>query len=297
MSVVLAEKRVSSVILVLMLREALARHDGYIMGATGENPRTGYHDLTVPESKCKSSWKKSGHRYTQYEGRQLTKALYWREHAERVWDCNGLAEGIYRLQTGIDIDSKARYNYRDWCGVKGSGEIPLRYRVPGCAVFWGSSPGSIHHVGYLVEPVRKGHPEGDWYIIEARGVMYGVVRTKLSSRKPNYWGLMTKYYDYGDVDGRAQDDEPVQEVCPYPEPQRTVVYGAKGTNARWVQWHLLRWKADCLPRFGVDGDYGTETRRAVLDFKEDLHARGVTGITPGNTNVGPRTREELKKYV
>ena len=289
MSVVLAEKRVSSVVLVLMLREALARHDGYIMGGTGENPRTGYHDLTVPESKCKSSWKTSGHRYTQYSGRQLTKALYWREHAERVWDCNGLAEGIYRIQTGIDIDSKARYNYRDWCGVKGSGEIPLRYRVPGCAVFWGSSPGSIHHVGYLVEPVRKGHPEGDWYIIEARGVMYGVVKTRLSSRKPNFWGLMTKYYDY---DGIPDTDG----GCPYSEPSGTVRCGASGNAVRWVQWHLLKWRPDCLPRFGVDGDYGTETRTAVLDFKRARIETGTAGITAGNTNVGPVTREELKKY-
>lgn len=289
MSIVLADKRVSSVILVLMLREALARHDGYIMGGTGENPRTGYHDLTVPESKCKSSWKPGGSRYTQYSGRQLTKALYWREHAERVWDCNGLAEGIYRLQTGVDIDSKARYNYRDWCGVKGSGEIPLRYRVPGCAVFWGSSPGSIHHVGYLVEPVKKGHPEGDWYIIEARGVMYGVVRTKLSSRKPNYWGLMTKYYDYGESPDPGSG-------CPYPEPSATVKYGASGSPVRWVQWHLMRWRADCLPRYGIDGDYGAETRAALLDFKRERIAAGTAGITAGNTNVGEITRKELKRY-
>ena len=294
MGIEYAERRIPIGTLVEQLEAALKRKDGYIMGARGQVPRTGYLDPTVPESMCKSSWKPGGHMFTQYDGRQRGKALYWREHATRVWDCNGMAEGIYEILTGISIDSKARYNYRDWCGVKGSGEIPLRYRVPGCAVFWGSSPGSIHHVGYLVEPVRKGDPAGDWHIIEARGVMYGVVRTKLSARKPNYWGLMTKYYDYGE--SQAQDDAPAQEVCPYPEPQRTVVYGAKGTNAKWVQWHLLRWKADCLPRYGVDGDYGTETRRAVLDFKEDLHARGIGGITPGNTNVGPRTREELKKY-
>lgn len=290
MSIEYASRRIPIGTFVEQLEAALKRKDGYIMGATGENPRTGYHDLSIPESKCKSAWKTTGHRYTQYDGRQRTKALYWREHATRVWDCNGMAEGIYRIVTGINIDMKARYNYRDWCDPKGSGMIPVKYRVPGAAVFWGNSASSIHHVGYLIEPVKAGHPEGDWYIIEARGVMYGVVRTKLNSRKPDYWGWMVKYYDYGQT-----DVEPAPETCPYPEPQRTVTYGAKGTNAKWLQWHLLRWKPDCLPKYGIDGDYGKETRQAVLNFKAERIAYGAKGLTDGNTNVGEITRKELKQ--
>lgn len=287
MSIERAEKRIPISTFVAMLKEALKRKDGYIMGATGENPRTGYHDLTVPESKCKSSWKKTGHRYTQYSGRQLDKALYWREHATRVWDCNGMAEGIYQILTDISIDSKARYNYRDWCDPKGAGTIPVKYRMPGAAVFWGTSASSIHHVGYLVEPVKADDPAGDWYIIEARGVMYGVVRTKLSSRKPDFWGLMTKYFDYG---------ESPDPGCPYPEPSGTVIYGASGSAVKWVQWHLLRWNPGSLPKYGVDGDYGSETRAALLEFKRERIEAGVTGITAGNTNVGEITRRELKRY-
>lgn len=291
MSIEYAERRIPIGTFVVMLVDALKRKDGYIMGSRGQVPRTGYLDPTVPESMCKSSWKKTGHMFTQYDGRQRAKAFYWREHAARVWDCNGMAEGIYEILTGISIDSKARYNYRDWCDPKGVGKIPLKYRVPGCAVFWGTTASGIHHVGYLVEPVKKGDPAGDWYIIEARGVMYGVVRTKLNSREPNFWGWMTKYYDYGE-----EMVEPSPEVCPYDEPQGTVVYGAKGTNAKWLQWHLLKWKPDCLPKYGIDGDYGKETRSAVLRFKEDMLARGMAGITAGNTNIGPLTREALKRY-
>ena len=289
MSIEYASRRIPIGTFVEQLEAALKRKDGYIMGARGQVPRTGYLDPTVPESMCKSSWKPGGHMFTQYDGRQREKALYWRQHAARVWDCNGMAEGIYEILTGISIDSKARYNYRDWCSVKGSGTIPARYRVPGAAVFWGSSASSIHHVGYLYKPVKASEPEGDWYIIEARGVMYGVVKTRLSSRKPNFWGLMTKYYDYDsipDTDGG----------CPYPEPSGTVRCGASGNAVRWVQWHLLKWRPDCLPRFGVDGDYGAETKAAVLDFKRARIETGTAGITAGNTNVGPVTREELKKY-
>lgn len=70
--------------------------DGYIMGATGQDPK---------------KWSKNSWWFTQYEGSQREKALYWREHAKRVWDCNGLAEGYYKDVTGIDINTKARYNY------------------------------------------------------------------------------------------------------------------------------------------------------------------------------------------
>ena len=93
------------------LGEALRRRDGYIMGATGQNPRR---------------WKKNSWWFTQYDKnpKQKAKALYWREHAQRVWDCNGLAEGLYRDYSGKNIDSKARYNYADWCDPKGAGMIP-----------------------------------------------------------------------------------------------------------------------------------------------------------------------------
>ena len=172
------------------LEAAYMRGDGYIMGAYGQNPRTGYLDLSV--TTCKSSWQPNGWYYTQYSGAQRTQALKWRANCTRVWDCNGLAEGIYQIHTGTCIDSKARYNYAQWCDPKGSGLIPAKYRRPGAAVFWGDSASSIHHVAYLYKPVDAGNPAGDWYLIEARGVMYGVVRTRLNRRRPLSWGRMPR---------------------------------------------------------------------------------------------------------
>lgn len=166
------------------LEAALERKDGYIMGAKGQDP---------------NKWSTTSWWFTQYSGSQKTKALYWRDNASFVWDCNGLAEGIYEKWSGININTKAKYNYSGWCTTKGTGTIPVKHRVPGAAVFWGDSASSITHVAYLYKPVIEGKPEGDWYIIEARGVMYGVVKTTLNSRKPNFWGLMEKYFDYGNT--------------------------------------------------------------------------------------------------
>lgn len=232
---------------VAQLQEAVARKDGYIMGATGQDPK---------------KWSESSWWYTQYSGSQKTKALYWRKNAKRVWDCNGLAEGMYKDYTGTDINTKARYNYSGWCSVKGTGMIPVNKRVPGAAVFWGSKASSITHVAYLEKPVIAGKPEGDWYIIEARGVAYGVVRTKLNSRDPDFWGIMDKYFDY--------DNPEIITAPAYKLGDRTLKKGMKGSDVSELQ----TW----LTKFGylndqIDGDFGSKTKKAVEAFQK---ANGLT---------------------
>ena len=247
------------------LAAALERKDGYIMGATGQDPR---------------DWPADSWWFTQYDGnaRQKAKALYWRAHAAHVWDCNGLAEGIYRDYAGVNIDSKARYNYGQWCDPKGSGLIPARSRVPGAAVFWGESASDIHHVAFLYRPVDEDRPEGDWYLIEARGVMYGVVETRLYSRDPDYWGWMTKYFDYGDASAAA--------------PQlgdRLLREGSEGEDVRQLQADLIRLGYDC-GRWGVDGDFGDATEQAVRAFQRD-HGLEVDGV------VGEKTTAALEEAL
>lgn len=245
------------------LRKAVNRKDGYIMGSTGQNPK---------------KWKTTSWWYTQYSGSQKTKALYWREHAERVWDCNGLAEGLYKDYTGVDINSKARYNYSGWCSQKGSGLIPVNKRVPGAAVFWGSKASSITHVAYLDKPVVEGKPEGDWYIIEARGVMYGVVRTKLKSRDPDFWGIMDKYFDYG--------------ITEYVEPSyklgdRLLKKGDTGSDVSELQTWLtkLQYLNDI-----IDGDFGSKTQSAVKKFQK---ANGLTA----DGEYGPQSHKALLNLI
>lgn len=245
------------------LEKAWKRGDGYIMGATGQNPK---------------KWKENSWWYTQYNGDQKKKALYWREHAQRVWDCNGLAEGLYKDFSGIDINTKARNNYSQWCGEKGTGSIPKAKRTPGAAVFiYSKSAGYITHVGYLYKPVSTGKPEGDWYVIEARGVMYGVVRTRLSQRGWNRWGLMTKYFDYGNSSASSNSSERILEN------------GCEGDDVKALQENLLELGYD-LGKYGADGDFGDATEMAVRDFQKD-HGCGVDG------QVGPETRAAIEKAL
>ena len=264
-------KKMPSTLFVSRLIERWSMKDGYIMGATGQDPR---------------KWAVNSWWFTQYDGnkKQHEKALYWREHAERVWDCNGLAEGLYRDYSGDDINTKARYNYSGWCEPKGKGMIPAKYRVPGAAVFWSDgSAGDIHHVAYLVGPVEAGNPAGDWYLIEARGVMYGVVRTQLHARKPNYWGLMTKYFDYGDVEGLPDlpDDTPTGD--------RILRNGDEGEDVKAMQTGLIRLGYDC-GRWGADGDFGDATEQALKMFQNDH------GLEPDG-EYGPLSRAAMEKAL
>lgn len=235
-------------------RAACKREDGYIMGSKGQDPK---------------KWSKTSWWFTQYSGKQKTKALYWRENAARVWDCNGVAEGLYEDFSDVNINTKARYNYANWCDPKGKGMIPVKYRVPGAAVFWGDSASSIHHVAYLDGPVDANNPAGDWYIIEARGVMYGVVRTKLYSRNPNYWGIMSKYFDYENA-----DYTPVEQHLG----DRLLKNGCEGTDVKELQVALIRLGFSC-GKYGADGDFGDATEQAVEAFQDkfDLVVDGQYG--------------------
>ena len=259
----MAIKRMPAALFAKELGAAYERKDGYIMGATGQDPR---------------KWPADSHWFTQYSGAQREKALYWREHAQRVWDCNGLAEGLYKDYTGKSINSRARYNFADWCDPKGEGMIPPKYRVAGAAVFWGERASDITHVAFLYKPVDANKPRGDWYLIEARGVMSGVCRTKLLSRKPDFWGLMTKYFDYGAIQAEAPKLG-----------DRLLKNGCEGADVKELQTDLIRLGYDC-GRWGADGDFGDATELAVRAFQRD-HKLDADGV------CGPKTCAALEKAL
>ena len=260
-------KKMPIPLFVEQLYAAYKRKDGYIMGATGQNPK---------------KWSVNSWWFNQYKKnpKQYKQALYWREHASRVWDCNGMAEGLYKDYSGTDINTKARYNYAQWCAPKGKGMISASFRVPGAAVFWSDGgANSIHHVAYLYKPVNANNPKGDWYIIEARGVMYGVVMTKLNDRKPNFWGWMTKYFDY---------DQPVV-TTPVTPADGTLRHGDEGNAVKQMQTNLIRLGYDC-GKWGADGDFGDATEIALKEFQRQH------GLEPDGV-YGPKTESAMDEAI
>lgn len=88
---------------------------------------------------------------------------------------------------------------------------------------------------------------------------------------------------------------PVEEVAPEPPRKREKQAGLlqfgdeNGDVANW-QRALKRWEPRSLPGFGVDGDFGGETRFWTRAFQK-FAAITVDGI------VGPQTREAMRKAL
>ena len=104
------------------------------------------------------------------------------------------------------------------------------------------SDGKAHHVGIYA----------GGKIIEAKGRAYGVVSSSVSSSWNAFGRLNIKW-----------DEEPKAFIL-----TRVLRKGDKGEDVRWVQNALLQRRYK-LPKYGADGDFGTETLKAVKQFQRD----------------------------
>lgn len=113
-------------------------------------------------------------------------------------DCQGLLDAYLTYVQGEKTDVNADYNYRKWCADKGkTSEVERPYEL-GEAVFMANSGGKMKHIGWICGLDVDGEP----LVVEARGLSYGVVVTRLEDRAWTHRGLMTKKFDY-------KEDEPI----------------------------------------------------------------------------------------
>ena len=107
-------------------------------------------------------------------------------------DCQGLLDAYLTYVQGARTDVNADYNYRKWCTDKGRiSEIERPYKL-GEAVFMANSKGKMSHVGWVCGLDL----DGELLVVEARGLSYGVVITRLEDRPWTHRGLMTKKFEY-----------------------------------------------------------------------------------------------------
>ena len=118
---------------------------------------------------------------------------------------------------------------------------------------------------------------GGGYAVEERGFNYGCVKTKVSSRKWTHW-YQLPFVDYGDAvftGGGVKADAPETE---YTLGDRTLKKGSKGTDVKALQEFLMQ-LGYALPRYGADGEFGTETEAALkkLQAKAGVKQDGIYG--------------------
>lgn len=263
---------------------------GYVYGTTGQTCTE-----KLLRSKQAQYGTSMGAGYYQRSG-DFTKGLCARWLGKWVTDCSGLIKRA-RQQLGgpyKDVSAQGTYNQ---CSKRGNiKDMPM---VPGCAVFmYSAKKKRMGHVGMYI---------GNGEVIEARGVLYGVVKTKFKNRGWQYYGLLDwleldlpKDGDYtaptaptdddgGDATNPKPDDEVDLKQLPY------LNYGDCGQYVSFMQ-SLLAAQGYKLPKsmkagakYGYDGLWKAtlgpnfcETEKVVRAFQK-AHALEVDGV------CGPKT--------
>lgn len=171
----------------------------------------------------------------------------------------------------------------DWCKKSGAknGSISTLPEVPGVLLFLNG------HVGVYI---------GGGYAVEARGFAYGVVMTKVAGRGWKNWAYIPSSVIEYDTDpshivsGAVSTIQSVEDSFGKVELKK----GMKGDDVKLLQTKLMALGYQ-LPRYGADGDYGTETSDAVKAFQKD-HNLKQTGVF-GEAEFAALNVKPAKMYI
>ena len=190
---------------------------------------------------------------------------YMKDIAEHRWcaDCVGMIKSFFWKDGAITADPKYATNHCPDVSANGmiklcseTGKIGSIPDIPGLVV-WKEG-----HIGVYV---------GGGYTIEMRGFAYDCVRRKVKDGPWTKWGRLPKSMISYTTD-----------TAPEPEPEPdTLKYGSNGEAVKELQEDLLS-LGYSLPKYGADGDFGSETKAAVEAFQRD-HGMTVTGIADSAT--------------
>ena len=130
--------------------------------------------------------------YTEEDFDRITSEWSERDYAT---DCQGLLDAWLTTECNEKTDINAHMNYTDWCTDKGAITDIDRPYVIGEALFVQSkSKGRMTHVGWICGYDSDGTP----LVVEARGLRYGVVVTRLDTRPWTHRGIMDKKFKYAE---------------------------------------------------------------------------------------------------
>lgn len=205
---------------------------------------------------------------------------------KKVSDCSGLPYWASKA-FGLSIyhGSNSIWNKN----LSHKGKIKANEKYPkGTAIFTGTDS-SKPHIGTY---------DGEKYVVEAQGTSSGVVRTLLTNSKWKYWGLY-KDVEYDFIPGTQKKATPKSNVSPIKQEQdrkelAEKVYPLITKNTMKtgfvleMQERLLK-AGEELPKYGADGNFGSETLAALKSFQKKH------GLKPDG-KCGPLTWAELFKY-
>lgn len=182
---------------------------------------------------------------------------------EHVTDCEGLLDAF------LGSDVRANDNYVSYCTDKGLIAAIDRPFVIGEAVFNGSDTKKTH-VGWVC-----GFLKDDPLVVEAKGLKYGVVVSRMSKRAWKYRGLMTKKFEY------AYQPKPAPTPVDEYVFTRNLKYGCVGDDVIHLKELLIAAGYDngITVNTKTSNRFLGSTRKCVKAFQRDngLTIDGVAG--------------------
>ena len=221
-----------------------------------------------------------------------------------VADCSGLFAWAFK-KLGGTMYHGSNTMYLKWCTAKGKLSNGKRSDgkalKPGTAVFtYDSKTGKRGHVGLYI---------GNGEVIEAQGTIAGVVKSSVKLSKWVDWGEL-KGVDYDGAEDAAPTPSYGDSSSSTPTDDKsstngkpTLKRGSKGEYVTLLQTKLQQ-KGYDLGKYGIDGDFGSATEKAVKEFQKDhdLKADGIVGaqtwdaLEKQGTNLYTVTIQHLPKY-
>lgn len=222
--------------------------------------------------KAQTTRARTAERWENHYKKTWTKEAYDNATAafrdtEYATDCQGLMDAYLTYECGERTDINANMNYTSWCTDKGEISKLERPYVIGEALFCcNKNTGKMTHVGWICGFDMDGEP----LVVEARGLWYGVVITRLESRPWTHRGLMAKKFEYKED---TDMDKPVILAKTSPMMQ--------GDSIKKLQEALnaLGYTDNYGNALEEDGKCGAKTMQAVKSFA-NAHADTVSGTSP-----------------
>lgn len=195
-----------------------------------------------------------------------------------VADCIGGAKGYawtgggQAMLDAIGNDNAVANKYgSNGCPDKGAGGMFTYTKSKGRA--WGSIDTLPEVIGLaLYKSGHVGYYVGNGYAVEWKGFAYGCVKTKVAGRGWTHW------YELPFINYNEDSDTTVLPKAEVVLGSRLLKKGMAGADVKALQELLLQ-LSYVLPKYGADGEFGSETEKAVIAFQksEGLEQDGKYG--------------------
>ena len=159
-------------------------------------------------------------------------------------------------------------NYRYWCTEKRTATNNYGSYTIGDALFMANSKGKMTHVGWVCGFTHTGEP----LVVEARGLAYGVVITRLTERPWTHTGRMTVKFNYEESEEQTMVKAKFEAASP--------MHTGAAYKAMQTALNAAGYTDGDGKTLMEDGKWGTKSQTAFTAMIADYSTHSPAGADP-----------------